>query len=56
MTARRTVDAAGLEHIAGHGVDHVLARGWQGAPADVLDAGPLSDHRPVPVALSAVRS
>jgi endonuclease/exonuclease/phosphatase family metal-dependent hydrolase len=50
----RRVDAAHLEHIAGHGVDHVLARGWRGARAEVLDAGPLSDHRPVRVVLSAV--
>jgi endonuclease/exonuclease/phosphatase family metal-dependent hydrolase len=49
----RRVSAAGLEHIAGHGVDHVLARGWRGAPAEVLDAGPLSDHRPLRVLLTA---
>jgi endonuclease/exonuclease/phosphatase family metal-dependent hydrolase len=47
----RRVDAAGLEHLAGHGVDHVLARGWRGGRAEVLDAGQLSDHRPVRVAL-----
>jgi endonuclease/exonuclease/phosphatase family metal-dependent hydrolase len=47
------VDGAGLEHIAGHGVDHVLARGWRGASAEVLDAGPLSDHLPVRVLLAA---
>jgi endonuclease/exonuclease/phosphatase family metal-dependent hydrolase len=45
------VDAPGLEHVAGHGVDHVLARGWRGGAAEVLDAGRLSDHRPVRVAL-----
>jgi endonuclease/exonuclease/phosphatase family metal-dependent hydrolase len=50
----RRVDAAGLEHVAGHGVDHVLARGWLGARAEVLNAGQLSDHRPVRVVLSAV--
>jgi endonuclease/exonuclease/phosphatase family metal-dependent hydrolase len=50
----RRVDAAGLEHVAGHGVDHVLARGWRGERADVLDAGALSDHRPVRVLISAV--
>jgi endonuclease/exonuclease/phosphatase family metal-dependent hydrolase len=50
----RRVDVAGLEHVAGHGVDHVLARGWRGAAAEVLDAGRLSDHRPVRVVLSAV--
>jgi endonuclease/exonuclease/phosphatase family metal-dependent hydrolase len=50
----RQVDAAGLEHVAGHRVDHVLARGWRGAPAEVLDAGQLSDHRPLRAVLSAV--
>jgi endonuclease/exonuclease/phosphatase family metal-dependent hydrolase len=50
----RRVDAAGLEHAAGHGVDHVLARGWRGARAEVLDAGRLSDHRPVRAVLSAI--
>jgi endonuclease/exonuclease/phosphatase family metal-dependent hydrolase len=43
----RRIDGVGLEHIGGHGVDHVLARGWRRASAGVLDAGPLSDHRPV---------
>jgi endonuclease/exonuclease/phosphatase (EEP) superfamily protein YafD len=50
----RRVDAWGLEHVAGHGVDHILARGWRGGRPEVLDAGRLSDHRPVRVALSAV--
>ena len=50
----RRVDAGGLEHVAGHGVDHVLARGWRGGRPEVLDAGRLSDHRPVRVELSAV--
>jgi endonuclease/exonuclease/phosphatase family metal-dependent hydrolase len=43
----RRVDGLGLQPIAGHGVDHVLARGWRCASAELLDAGPLSDHRPV---------
>jgi endonuclease/exonuclease/phosphatase family metal-dependent hydrolase len=47
----RTVEAPGLEHIAGNGVDHVIARGWRGGPAELLDAGRLSDHRPLRVAL-----
>jgi endonuclease/exonuclease/phosphatase family metal-dependent hydrolase len=41
----------GLRHAGGHHVDHVftdLARGAQ-RPAEVLDASPLSDHRPVRV-------
>ena len=51
----RRVEAAGLEHVGGHGVDHVLARGWRGGPVEVLDAGELSDHRPVRITLSASR-
>jgi endonuclease/exonuclease/phosphatase (EEP) superfamily protein YafD len=43
---------AGLERAAGHWVDHVLVRGLRAAgPAEVLDAGPLSDHRPLAVEL-----
>jgi endonuclease/exonuclease/phosphatase family metal-dependent hydrolase len=39
-------------HVAGgHWVDHVLVRGWQPVEARVLDAGTLSDHRPVRVVL-----
>ena len=41
----------GLWHAGGHHVDHVftdLARSAR-RPAEVLDAGPLSDHRPVRV-------
>jgi endonuclease/exonuclease/phosphatase family metal-dependent hydrolase len=48
----RRVDGVGLEHIAGHVVDHVLARGWRCTSVEVLDAGRLSDHRPVRVALA----
>jgi endonuclease/exonuclease/phosphatase family metal-dependent hydrolase len=47
----RGVDAPGLDHVAGHYVDHVLARGWERDSAEVLDAGHLSDHRPVRVTL-----
>jgi endonuclease/exonuclease/phosphatase family metal-dependent hydrolase len=47
----RKVDAPGLDHVAGNGVDHVLARGWRGRSPEVLDAGRLSDHRPVRVTL-----
>jgi endonuclease/exonuclease/phosphatase family metal-dependent hydrolase len=42
---------AGFEHAAGHWVDHVFARGWSRGPAEVLDSGALSDHRPLVVAL-----
>ena len=42
----------GFEAAGAHWVDHVFARGWTAADADVLDAGVLSDHRPVVVALT----
>jgi endonuclease/exonuclease/phosphatase family metal-dependent hydrolase len=43
----------GLEHVAGHHVDHVLCSGFTAAaPAEVLDAGHLSDHRPLRVELA----
>jgi endonuclease/exonuclease/phosphatase family metal-dependent hydrolase len=47
----RSVDAPGLEHLGGHWLDHVLARGWRAEATEVLDAGALSDHRPVRVVL-----
>lgn len=44
----------GLVVVASHHVDHLLVRGLvPTGPAEVLDAEPLSDHRPVTVALSA---
>jgi endonuclease/exonuclease/phosphatase family metal-dependent hydrolase len=43
---------AGLRHVAGHHVDHVLVAGWVAdEPGELLDAGPLSDHRPLRVGL-----
>jgi endonuclease/exonuclease/phosphatase family metal-dependent hydrolase len=43
---------AGLTHVAGHQVDHVFTNGrLAAAPAELLDAGLLSDHRPLRVAL-----
>ena len=39
----------GLRHVAGHHVDHVFTAGREGGAGEVLDAGPLSDHRPVRV-------
>jgi|SRR4051794_13857102 len=37
-----------LSALGGHGVDHVLARGWApAAPARVLEHGALSDHAPL---------
>ena len=42
----------GFEHVAGHGVDHVFARGFTLLETQVLDPGPLSDHRPVSARLT----
>lgn len=42
-----------LPRMAGGGVDHVLARGFTRVGARTLDAGPLSDHRPIVVELAA---
>jgi endonuclease/exonuclease/phosphatase family metal-dependent hydrolase len=42
----------GLLHVAGHHVDHLFTQGPQPAgPGEVLDAGALSDHRPLAVTL-----
>lgn len=42
----------GLRHIAGHHVDHFFTEGRRAASeAEVLDAGPLSDHKPLRVAV-----
>jgi len=44
----------GLVHVAAHHVDHVFTSGAAAAaPAELLDAGRLSDHRPLAVTLSA---
>ena len=41
---------ASLARLAGHHVDHLLARGCSAAsPGELLDAGALSDHRPLAV-------
>ena len=37
----------GMEHAAGHTVDHVFARGLRANGREVLDPRPLSDHRPL---------
>jgi len=43
---------AGMRHVAGHHVDHVFTAGRTSAgDAEVLDAGPLSDHAPLRVAV-----
>jgi endonuclease/exonuclease/phosphatase family metal-dependent hydrolase len=42
----------GLHHIAGNHVDHLFTEGRPAAsPPEVLDAGPLSDHQPLRVAV-----
>jgi endonuclease/exonuclease/phosphatase family metal-dependent hydrolase len=42
----------GLHHIAGHHVDHFFTEGRPAASdPELLDAGPLSDHRPLRVAV-----
>jgi endonuclease/exonuclease/phosphatase family metal-dependent hydrolase len=46
----RSVTLPGLRHVAGHHVDHLFSAGPTG-PAEVLDAGRLSDHAPVAVTL-----
>jgi endonuclease/exonuclease/phosphatase family metal-dependent hydrolase len=44
----------GLDRVAGGGVDYVLARGLRRVAARALEAGPLSDHRPIVVELEAL--
>ena len=40
----------GLHHVAGHWVDHVFTAGRpEGGQPELLDAGALSDHRPLRV-------
>jgi endonuclease/exonuclease/phosphatase family metal-dependent hydrolase len=46
----RSVSLPGLQHVAGHHVDHLFTAGRTG-PVEVLDAGRLSDHAPVAVTL-----
>jgi endonuclease/exonuclease/phosphatase family metal-dependent hydrolase len=51
----REPSAPGLRRLGGHGVDHVLGRGWDAAaPAELPEHGRLSDHAPVIVALTAL--
>ena len=45
-------EQTGLQHVAGHWVDHVYVSGLQAtAKAEVLERGTLSDHEPVAVSL-----
>jgi endonuclease/exonuclease/phosphatase family metal-dependent hydrolase len=42
----------GLRHVAGHHVDHLFVRGYAPeGPGSTLDAGALSDHLPLSIAL-----
>ena len=46
----------GLTHVGGHHVDHVfVAGGLAGDAVEVLDAAPLSDHRPIRCAVHRQR-
>jgi endonuclease/exonuclease/phosphatase family metal-dependent hydrolase len=47
----RAPEVPGLDHVGGHHVDHVFVRGVSGGGAEVLDAGTLSDHRPLRVSV-----
>jgi endonuclease/exonuclease/phosphatase family metal-dependent hydrolase len=48
----KAVTLPGYEHVGGFDVDHVFARSLTAqAPAQVLDARPLSDHAPVLISL-----
>ena len=49
----RHPELPGFDHAGGHWVDHVFIRGWIVTGAHALDSGPLSDHRPLLVALDA---
>jgi endonuclease/exonuclease/phosphatase (EEP) superfamily protein YafD len=52
---QRSPRIPGLEHVAGHHVDHVFARGFEAVgPAERLAHGELSDHDPLLVALRAI--
>ena len=47
--------APGFVHLGGDKIDHVLARGWKRVGARLLDAGTLSDHKPVLVEIEVDR-
>jgi endonuclease/exonuclease/phosphatase family metal-dependent hydrolase len=49
-------EVAGFTHAGGRHVDHVYVRGIDGAAVEVLEAGRLSDHRPLRVSVGAGRS
>ena len=47
--------APGFVHLGGNTIDHVLAQGWKRVGARLLNAGTLSDHKPVLVEIAADR-
>jgi endonuclease/exonuclease/phosphatase family metal-dependent hydrolase len=50
---RGTPTVSGFEHVAGHWVDHVLARGMRATGrGHALDRGTLSDHAPLAVSVA----
>jgi endonuclease/exonuclease/phosphatase family metal-dependent hydrolase len=49
-------DVPGFEPAGAHWVDHLYVRGVAAGDAEVLDAGTLSDHRPLRVSVGASRS
>jgi len=52
---QRSPRVPGLEHVAGHHVDHIFVRGFEAAgPAERLDHGALSDHVPLAVDLRSI--
>ena len=56
LNLRGAPTAFGYRHLAGHSVDHVLARGLTVAEGGrTLDRGSLSDHAPVSVVLAPER-
>jgi hypothetical protein len=54
LNIQRPPSLPGLEHVAGHHVDHLYVAGLAPTgPPEVLEHGPLSDHAPVAVSLAA---
>jgi len=52
---QRAPRAPGLDHVAGHHVDHIFVRGFEAAgPAERLEHGALSDHLPLAVDLRSI--
>ena len=49
-------DVPGFVHAGGRHVDHVFVKGLEPGGLEVLDAGRLSDHRPLRVSVAAARS